>query len=290
LSTRHTPTYRGALFSIGITGDDTVSNAPIQNEQVEYTDTRRRAAAAAPRRSLREMGPITGAIVSSVATIASRALGLGAAGFVLGIVAFFVEKGTGLLAYPSEHWGALVYGLLPVYMAAGAIGLGTAGMWRGIGRVAMNLVQQHKLCQRIVESVFERAAGLGEGGNTPEFLRKPLPIQKLRDLLSRAITAYATSDDDEQGLGGFSRSIFRRLKLKVCLHVETKLIEIIGEETRDRSTVELTLERLQELAEEKLDERVMDALDGARNQQALVWGGLFVAVLALPPIALALLR
>lgn len=267
-----------------------MSNAPIQNEQVEYSDTRRRAAAAAPRRSLREMGPITGAIASAVATVASRALGLGALGFVLGIVAFFVEKATGLLHHPSENWGAIVYGLLLVYMAAGAIGLGTAGLWRGIGRVAMNLVQQHKLCQRIVERVFDRAAGLVEGANTPELLRKPLPIQKLRDVLSRAITAYATSDDDESGLGGFSRSIFRRLKLKVSLHIETKLIELIGEETRDRNAVELTLERLQGIAEEKLDERVMDALDGARNQQALVWGGLFVAVLALPPIALALLR
>lgn len=276
-------------FDFGITGDDTVSNAPIQDEQVEYSDTRRRAAAA-QRVSLRAMGPITGAIASAAATVASRALGLGAVGFVLGIVAFFVEKFTGLLEHPSARWGALVYGLLLVYMAAGAIGLGTAGMWRGIGRVAMNLVQQHKLCQRIVESVFERAAGLVDGKGTPEILRKPLPIQKLRDVLSRAITAYATSDDDEKGLGGFSRSIFRRLKLKVCLHVETKLIELIGEETRDRSTVELTLERLQELAEEKLDERVMDALDGARNQQAFLWGGLFIAVVALPPIALALLR
>lgn len=103
-------------------------------------------------------------------------------------------------------------------------------------------------------------------------------IQKLREVVSRAITAYATSDDDETGLGGFSRSILRRLKLRVCLHVETKLI---GEETRDRSTVELTLDRLQELAEEELDGRVMDALDGACNQQALMWGGLFAAVLAL---------
>ncbi|MFY0530202.1 hypothetical protein ACN28I_45895 [Archangium gephyra] len=267
-----------------------MSNAPMQDEQIQPLDTRRRAAAAGKRGSLRAMGPITGAIASAAATVGSRALGLGAAGFVLGIVAFFVEKLTGLLEYPSEHWGVIVYGLLPVYMAAGAIGLGTAGLWRGIGRVAMNLVQQHKLCQRIVERVFERAASLADGASTPDILHKPLPIQKLRELLSQAITAYATSDDDETGLKGFSRSIFRRLKLRVCLQMETKLIELIGEEARDQSTVELTLDRLQELAEEKLDERVMDALDGARNQQAFVWGGLFAAVLALPPIALALLR
>ncbi|WP_375766403.1 hypothetical protein NR798_32570 [Archangium gephyra] len=266
-----------------------MSNAPMKNEQQQSAATSIRAAAAQKPGALRSVGSFSKA-GAAAATVASRALGLGALGFVLGIVAFLIEKVTGLLAHPAEYWGTLVYVLLPVYMAAGAIGLGTAGLWRGIGRVAMNLVKEHKICQRIVERVFERAAILAEGASTPELLRKPLPIQKLRDVLSRAITAYATSDDDEEGLKGFTRSIIRRLKLRVCLHVETKLIELIGEEARDRSTVELTLERLQELAEEKLDERVMDALDGARNQQAMVWGGLFAAVVVLPPIALALLR
>jgi uncharacterized protein YfaA (DUF2138 family) len=277
-------------FDFGIPGEDTVSNAPIQREQVQSKATPLTESAAGQRGSSTRVGSLAKAGAAAAATVAARALGLGAVGFVLGIVAFFVEKGTGLLAHPSESWGSLVYLLLLAYMAAGAIGLGAAGMWRGIGRVAMNLVQEHKLCQRIVERVFERAAILAEGASTPEILRKPLPIQKLRDVLSRAITAYATSDDDETGLGGFTRSILRRLKLRVSLHVETKLIELIGEETRDQSTVELTLGRLHELAEEQLDSRVMDALDGARNQQALVWGGLFAAVLALPPIVLALLR
>ncbi|MCY1076516.1 hypothetical protein [Archangium lansingense] len=266
-----------------------MSNAPIQREQFQ-SETTPLSEGAGPRGSVTRVASLAKAGAAAAATVAARAFGLGAVGFVLGIVAFFVEKGTGLLAHPSERWGALVYLLLLAYMAAGAIGLGAAGMWRGIGRVAMNLVQEHKLCQRIVERVFERAAILAEGAYTPEILRKPLPIQKLRDVLSRAITAYATSDDDESGLGGFSRSILRRLKLRVCLHVETKLIELIGEETRNQSTVELTLDRLHALAEEELDGRVMDALDGARNQQALLWGGLFVAVLALPPIVLALLR
>lgn len=277
-------------FDFGIPGEDTVSNAPIQSRQVESETTPPTESAAGQRGSFTRVGSLAKAGAAAAATVAARALGLGAVGFVLGIVAFFVEKSTGLLAHPSESWGSLVYLLLLAYMAAGALGLGAAGMWRGIGRVAMDLVQEHKLCQHIVERVFERAAILAEGASTPEILRKPLPIQKLRDVLSRAITAYATSDDDETGLGGFSRSILRRLKLRVCLHVETKLIELIGEETRDQSTVELTLGRLHELAEEELDGRVMDALDGARNQQALVWGGLFAAVLALPPIVLALLR
>ncbi|HYO57707.1 hypothetical protein [Archangium sp.] len=275
----------------GIPGADTVGSVPSKSEQT-------RSAAATPltqpapeqRGSFTGVGSLARAGAAAAATVASRALGLGLLGLILGLVTFFVERGTGLLAHPWEPWGSLVYILLLAYMAAGAVGLGAAGMWRGIGRVAMNLVEEHKLCQRIVERVFERAAILAAGASTPEILRKPLPIQTLRELLSRAITAYATSDDDEQGLRGLSRAILRRLKLRVCLQVETKLIELIGEEARDQSTMELTLGRLRELAEKELDGRVMDALDGARNQQALLWGGLTVGVLVLPPIVLALLR
>jgi hypothetical protein len=219
-------------------------------------------------------------------------LGFGFLGVFLGFVAFFIERGTGLLAHPWEPWRYLVFVLPLVYMAAGAVGLGAAGMWRGIGRAAMNLVKEHKLCQHIVDRVFEKAAVLAAGANTPELeiLHKPLPIQMVRDLLSRAISNYAASDDDERGLRGLSRAILRRLKLRVCRQVEAKLIELIGEETRDRSTMELTLDRLRERAEQELDGRVMDALDGARNRQAFLWVGLFAGVLALPPVVLALLR
>jgi hypothetical protein len=264
-----------------------VSNAPLRSEQARPPLSTEEATG---RKDPLTVASITRAATSAAATVASRALGLGALGLVLGAVAFFVERGTGLLAHPWEPWRYLVYTLLLAYMAVGAFGLGTAGLWRGIGRVAMDLVQEHKLCQRIVERVFERAAVLEAGANTPEILRKPLPIQTVRNLLSRAITEYATSDDDEKGLRGLSRSILRRLKLRVCLQVETKLIELIGEETRDRNTVELTLSRLKELAEKELDARVMDALDGARTRQTLVWGAVLAGGVALPPLVLMLLR
>ncbi|QRK04817.1 hypothetical protein JQX13_31935 [Archangium violaceum] len=54
--------------------------------------------------------------------------------------------------------------------------------------------------------------------------------------------------------------------------------------------MELTLARLQELADKELDGQVMDALDGARNKQAILWGALFVGGVALPPLVLLLLR
>ncbi|PTL77478.1 hypothetical protein [Vitiosangium sp. GDMCC 1.1324] len=205
-------------------------------------------------------------------------------------MAFFVERSSGLLAHPWEPWRYAVYALLPAYMAAGAFGLGAAGMWRGIGRATMNLVEEHSLTRHIVNRVFEHAEHLAASTATPELLRKPLPIQAMRELLARAIARYAASDDAETGLRGFSRAILRRLKLAVVRQIESRLIELIGEQARDQGAVELTLSRLRELAEKELDSRVMDALEGARNQQALLWGALFAGAVALPPLVLILLR
>ncbi|QRK04818.1 hypothetical protein JQX13_31940 [Archangium violaceum] len=63
------------------------------------------------------MASLTKAGASAAAIVASRALGLGALGLVLGIVAFFVERGTGLLAHAWEPWSYVVYALLPAYMS-----------------------------------------------------------------------------------------------------------------------------------------------------------------------------
>lgn len=242
--------------------------------------------APAPRKPFSVVSAATGAAT----TIAARTFGLGALGFVLGIVIFFVERGTGLLAYPSETWSKASFLLLPLYMAAGAFGLGLAGMWRGIGRSAMNLVKEHKLSQHIAHRVLDRVAQLAAGSATPEIFHKPLPIESLRKLLGQASAAYAASDDTEKGLKGMSRAIVRRLKVWISALVESRLNDIIGEQAKNRSTVELTIDRLRELAASQLDGRVVAALDGARNKQALLFGALFVGTVTLPPLVLTFLR
>jgi len=249
-----------------------------------------------PEQRAEQRGSLTRAVslgkvgVAAAATITARVLGLGALGLFLGVVAFVLEKVTGLLAHPWEPWSYLAYVLLPVYAGVGAFALGTSGLSRGIGRVAMNLVEEHKLAQHVLEHVFSRAAVLAAGADTPEVLRTPLPIQAVRAKLSQAIAGYSASDDFEGGARGLSRAVLRRVKRWLCRRVEARLIELIGEETRDASIVELSLARLRERAEQQLQERVLDALDGVRNQQVRLSVLLFAAMLALPPILLARLR
>ncbi len=227
----------------------------------------------------------------AAATIAGRTLGFGVLGFVLGLVLFAVELGTGALRTPpGDAWRYGIYLLCPLYLAAGVVGLGAAGMWRGIGRVAMNLVEQHRLSQHLVERVIERAALLAEGAATPAVLHKPLPIQKLRALIHEASERTAADEEGYSSLGALSRAILGKVRRGVVGLIEKRLDALIGEQAHDASTVELTLARLNDLAREQLQQWVLDALDGARNKQALLWSGLFVAVVALPPLALAALR
>lgn len=264
----------------GSTREQTRTPEPLQ-EPGSVTD---------PRSPRSLMASVARVGVSAAATIAARMVGLGVLGVVLGAVAFFIERATGVLAHPWEPWRYLVFGLLLVDMAAGAFCLGAAGMWRGIGRTAMNLVEEHKLTQHILGRVFDRAAVLAAGTATPEILRKPLPLQTLRDTLSRAVAAYSEDEDVEAGSRGLSRAILRRLKRWVCQKIEARLIELVGEESRDKGLAELTLDVIRLRAERELDGRVVDALNGARNKQALLFVAAFAGVLALPPIVLALLR
>jgi hypothetical protein len=163
-------------------------------------------------------------------------------------------------------------------------------MWRGFGRVAMNLVEKHQLAQHVLERVFSRTEILVAGPDTPEVLHRPLPIQALRERLSQAIAAYSTSDDFEEGARGLSRAVLRRIKGWLCRQIEARLIELIGEETRDASIAELSLARLRERAEERLQDWMLDTLDGARNRKAKLCATFFFLVVALPPLFIVQLR
>jgi hypothetical protein len=230
------------------------------------------------------------AAASAAGTIAARTLGIGALGIFLGMVAFIVEKSTGLLDHAWGPWGALVYLLLPLYMAAGAVGLGGVGLCRGIGRAAMDLVQKNELSQHVVDRVLERAQRLVSNAATPEVLHKPLPVAKLRELIRRASGEASEGDELDPKLGGLSRAIVRRVRRGVVGIVEARLNLILGEQEKDASAVELTLGRLGELACDHLEEKVLETLEGLRNKQAIPWAALFIAAVVLPPVVLSRLH
>lgn len=242
------------------------------------------------RRALSAAASIAKASLGAAVTIGVRVMALGFAGFFLGSLAFFLERALGLLDLPWEPWRYLVYLLLPLYAGASAFFLGQAGLWRGIGRVAMNLVEKHGLSRHILDRLFDRLTLLATGSATPEVLRKPLPLQRIRDSLRQAAADYSASDDLEGQAGGISRAVARRLRRWVCAQVEARLQEILGEESRDMSVTELALDRLRARGEAEIDGRVIDGIDQARGKKAGLWLLLFVAVPALPPLALLLFR
>jgi hypothetical protein len=267
------------------------SGASSGSKQVQSVGVAADATAAPARRSALSVATsIADAGLGAAATVTARIVGFGALGFVLGTVGFFIERATGLLAHPWEPWRYGVYALLALYAIGGAFTLGAAGMWRGIGRVAMNLIEKYGLVQHIVDRIFTRAAVLAVGNSTPEALRKPLPIEKVRETLRQASADYAGSEDFEKGARGLTGAILRRLKRFLCRKLEARFLELVGEECRDMGVAELAISRLHERAVEEAESRVEDMLDGLRNKQAGIWALLFVAMLALPPLVLAYLR
>jgi len=242
------------------------------------------------RPDLSAAASIAKASLGAAATIALRALGLGFAGFSLGTLAFFLERAFGLLGLPWEPWRYLVFLLLPAYAGACAFFLGQAGLWRGIGRAAMDLVERHGLSRHVLRRLFERLAPLAAGASTPELLRTPIPVQRIREALRQASAGYDTSDDLEGESRGLSRAVARHLRRWVCGQVEVRLLEIVGEESRDRSVTELALDRLRDLAEAGIDGRVRAGIDRARGKKATLWVLLAAAVPVLPPLVLLFLR
>lgn len=263
-----------------------MSQLPSRSEQVSSTQASSPRAVTEPSRGRAIMSAAAGA----AGTIAARTLGIGALGVFLGMVAFIIEKSTGLLDHAWGPWSALVYLLLPLYMAAGAVGLGGVGLCRGIGRAAMDLVQKHALSQHVVDRVLERAQRLLASASTPEVLHKPLPVTKLRELMQRASGEASQDDELDPKLGGLSRTIVRRVRRGVVGIVEGRIDTVLGEQEKDASTVELTLGRLSELARDHLEEKVLDTLESLRNKQALPWAALFIVAVVLPPVVLSQLR
>ena len=115
------------------------------------------------------------------AVLTRTLLGIGL-GVVVGITAFVVEKSAGWLDGSSGWAGAaLVWALLPLYMAAGAAAVGYAGFWSGIRRAAHVALVESGALRRMVARLLARArkaaatragaaaadADTGAGGDEP---------------------------------------------------------------------------------------------------------------------------
>ncbi len=105
----------------------------------------------------------TATTVASAAgtAIARTVLGvlLGAA---VGVVVFAVEKSAGWLEGETRASAALVWALLPLYLAAGAAAVGYAGFWSGVRRAAHEALVESGALRRMVERVLARARKAAE--------------------------------------------------------------------------------------------------------------------------------
>lgn len=108
--------------------------------------------------------------MASTATTVANAAGVAVArtvlgvllGATIGVVVFIVEKSAGWLDGDTRAGAALVWALLPLYLAAGAAAIGYAGFWSGVRRAAKLALVESGALRRMVERVLSRARKAAE--------------------------------------------------------------------------------------------------------------------------------
>lgn len=104
-------------------------------------------------------------VANAAGTVISRTLGGTGLGLLVGITAFIVEKQAGWL--DRGGWtGAVLWGLLPVYIVAGGAALGYSGFWSGIRGAARAILLETGALRRTVERMLARARKAAEGGDS----------------------------------------------------------------------------------------------------------------------------
>lgn len=100
----------------------------------------------------------TATTVANAAAVAVTRTVLGVLlGATVGVVVFVVEKSAGWLDVDTRAGAALVWALLPIYLAAGAAAVGYAGFWSGVRRAARVALVESGALRRMVERVLARA-------------------------------------------------------------------------------------------------------------------------------------
>jgi hypothetical protein len=101
-------------------------------------------------------------VANAAGTVIARTLGGTGLGLLVGITVFIVQKQAGWLE--RGGWtGAVLWGLLPVYILAGGAALGYSGFWSGIRGAARAVLLETGALRRTVDRMLARARKSADG-------------------------------------------------------------------------------------------------------------------------------
>jgi len=229
--------------------------------------------------------------------IVSRTIAWGAAGLAASILVYVALALLGWLDCSSPYSLWIRWGLLPVYLLAGAGLLGYAGFLRGIGRTLLHVGIERGLVSAIVERLLDkvverlrRADTIRSAMDRGDRVLRNLPLQTAEDALKGAVSEYLTSDDLEAELHGVRRRIARAVKRALVVRIEKYLLSRVRAERTAAGGGGVDVEKLIELAPNEAQKAVGGMIEGFMGKQLLLMSALAFVAFALPPGVLAFLR
>jgi hypothetical protein len=225
--------------------------------------------------------------------IVPRVIGWGFLGVVLGIVVFVVEMAAGTLHVPWPDWRLAAWLLLIVYPVLGAILLGHAGLWRGIGRAVIHLgveqgfvVHALDLILRRVNALARRSATVERALDGTEAFVRDVPLDRVEGALTEAIGEY--------GRGGLEPATappgVRTVRKFLAGRVERYLLHAARAERDLAGGGGVSLERVYQQALHAAEAWVRDAAESKMRAATWVALLLFALACAVAPVALAIAR
>jgi hypothetical protein len=269
--------------------------AESEQPEVELTAVEPEAGAAAAdgsrsSRALEFAKGGVGLLGTATVKVVSRTLAWGSLGFGVGLVAFFVMLGAGLLDHTWEHWSLVRWAFLLVYPLAGAGCLGYAGVWRGAGRTILHVGVERGWVAYVTEALFTRLVGyarkserLDDAMSQAEVFLTELPVDTWEKNLKGAVNDYVSEDDLEGEVTGIRRRVLRWIKRILVGRIERYLLSIVRSEGGDGK---ISMDKVRKVALEHVEDTFADMILGIMKKQLIIMSLVFTAILVLPPVIL----
>lgn len=242
------------------------------------------------------LGHVGKILVYGALHIPLRVIAWGAGGLFSGFAAFlFPYFLTDLLTIPEPDYQGFVWFLLPIYVIAAAMLMGTAGFARGIGRVVIFAVIKQGVAKFIMEKILDKTFELARKSekisnamDSGEFMLENIPLGQAEDYLKKSTKSFLEGDDLENAAGevkGMKAKVLRWVKNYIVGIIEKYLLAAVRAETDPGG---ISMAKVRELGLEFAEEKIEDFIVGIMNKKTLLMAAITLLIYSVAPISFAI--
>lgn len=212
-------------------------------------------------------------------------------GGLTGFVVFLVLKFAGGLNIAWGPWAVIVWLLLPIYAIVGALTFGKIGLFRGFGRVMLNVGVERGYVAYLTETLVDKvlsALRKNKKNDTAldagQTLAENVPLASVEDALKDSTSQAIAEDDGVIAASTLRGKLMKKMRDALFRKIEAATLSSLRAETQEEGvSMSRVREVITEGAEGMFEELVTGKMDDARNLGLLIAGGSFAIV---PLIAL----